>query len=178
MRIRRDPGSTDEVKRAYVEGTTGANGGPPHIHLFQEERFIVHTGALQVRRGRDRIKVMAGEEIRIPPKVRHTFRAETDSTDTVESRPALRISSSSGICLQLPRITSATRDFAMPPARCAPTRTSSSTSRSSRCHCSGHCRSRSPSSDLLVGNQPRSVFQPYRLTSTTILCRCDEHLVG
>jgi hypothetical protein len=104
------------VERAYVEGTTGANGGRPHIHLFQEERFIVLTGALQVRRGRDRIKVLAGEEIRIAPKVRHTFRAETDSTDTVESRPALRISSSSGICLRPPRIASATRDFAMLPA--------------------------------------------------------------
>ena len=91
MLIRRDPGSTDEVERAYVEGTTGANGGPPHIHLSQEETFIVHTGALQVRRGRDRIRVVAGEDIRIPPKVTHTFRAVTDSTYTVEFRPALRI---------------------------------------------------------------------------------------
>jgi hypothetical protein len=69
----------------------GANGGPPHIHLFQEERFIVHTGELNVRRGRDRITVGAGEEIRIPPKVVHTFQAETESTYTVEFRPGLRI---------------------------------------------------------------------------------------
>jgi len=37
MRIRRDPGSTAEVERAHVsKAPRGANGGPPHIHLFQE----------------------------------------------------------------------------------------------------------------------------------------------
>jgi mannose-6-phosphate isomerase-like protein (cupin superfamily) len=91
MRIQRDPDSTDEVARAYVNGAKGANGGPPHIHLLQEERFIVHTGALNVRRGRDRMRVGAGEEIRIPPLVVHTFQAEIESTYTVEFRPALRI---------------------------------------------------------------------------------------
>jgi mannose-6-phosphate isomerase-like protein (cupin superfamily) len=80
MRIRRDPSVTDEVARANVEGTERANGGPPHIHLLQEERFIVQTGALNVRRGRDRIKVGAGEEIRIAPKVVHTFQAETETS--------------------------------------------------------------------------------------------------
>lgn len=91
MRIRRDDSSTEEVERAHVEGSKGANGGPPHIHLLQEERFLVHTGALRVRRGRDRIRVGSREEIRIPPKVVHTFEAETESTYTVEFRPALRI---------------------------------------------------------------------------------------
>jgi mannose-6-phosphate isomerase-like protein (cupin superfamily) len=91
MRIRRDPSSTGEVARAHVEGTERANGGPPHIHLLQEERFIVHTGALNVRHGRDRIRVGAGEEIRIPPKVVHTFQAETETSYTVEFRPALGV---------------------------------------------------------------------------------------
>ncbi|HZE04920.1 MAG TPA: cupin domain-containing protein [Solirubrobacteraceae bacterium] len=91
MCIRRDDSSTEEVERAQVKGAKGANGGPPHIHRFQEERFIVHTGALTVRRGRERITVGAGGEIRIPPKVIHTFQAETASTYTVEFRPALRI---------------------------------------------------------------------------------------
>jgi mannose-6-phosphate isomerase-like protein (cupin superfamily) len=91
MRIRRDDSSSKEVERAHVEGSRGANGGPPHIHLHQEERFIVHTGALNVRRGRQRIKVGPGEDIRIPPKVIHTFVAESESTYTVEFRPALRI---------------------------------------------------------------------------------------
>jgi mannose-6-phosphate isomerase-like protein (cupin superfamily) len=88
--IRRDDSSIEEVGRAHVDAAKGANGGPAHIHLLQEERFIVHTGALQVRRGRDRIRVGAGEEIRIPPKVVHTFHAEAESTYTVEFRPALR----------------------------------------------------------------------------------------
>lgn len=91
IRARPDDTSTDEVGRAHVEAAKGANGGPPHIHLLQEERFIVHTGALNVRRARERIRVGAGEEIRIPAKVRHTFEAEVDSTYTVEFRPALRV---------------------------------------------------------------------------------------
>jgi len=91
MWIRRDPSSTGEVARAHVEGTERANGGPPHIHLLQEERFIVHTGALNVRRGRDRIRVGAGGEIRIPPKVVHTFQAEMETSYTVEFRPSLRV---------------------------------------------------------------------------------------
>ena len=90
MQIRRDESSTDEVGRAQVEAAKGANGGPPHIHLRQEERFIVHTGELLVRRRRERIRVRAGEDIRIPPQVVHTFQAETESTYTVEFRPALR----------------------------------------------------------------------------------------
>ncbi len=84
-------GSTSEVGRAYNEGTKGANGGPPHIHLLQEERFIVHTGVLRVRRGRERLRVGAGEEVRIPPRTVHTFRTEAPSTWTVEFRPQLRV---------------------------------------------------------------------------------------
>jgi hypothetical protein len=53
MRIRRDESSTAEVGRAYVEGAKGANGGRPHIHRLQEERFISAAGtgdsALQAR---------------------------------------------------------------------------------------------------------------------------------
>lgn len=84
-------GSTSEVGRAYNEGTKGANGGPPHIHLLQEERFIVHTGMLRVRRGHERLHVGAGEEVRIPPRTVHTFRTEAPSTWTVEFRPQLRV---------------------------------------------------------------------------------------
>ncbi len=84
-------GSTSEVGRAYCEGTKGANGGPAHIHLLQEERFIVHTGILRVRRGRERLRVGAGEEVRIPPRTVHTFKTEAPSTWTVEFRPQLRV---------------------------------------------------------------------------------------
>ena len=91
MRIRRDASSSDELLRAHVEAAKGANAGPLHIHLRQEERFIVHSGMLRVRRGRERIHVGPGEEVRIPAKVRHTFEAEVDSTYTAEFRPALRV---------------------------------------------------------------------------------------
>ena len=91
LRIRRDESSSDEVLRAQVEAAKGANAGPLHIHLRQEERFIVHTGMLVVRRGRERIHVGPGEDVRIPAKVRHTFEAEVDATYTAEFRPALRV---------------------------------------------------------------------------------------
>ena len=42
---------------------------------------------LLVRRGRERIHVGPGEDVRIPAKVRHTFEAEVDSTYTAEFRP-------------------------------------------------------------------------------------------
>jgi len=92
LRVRRDDsGSDGDVGRAHVEAAKGGNGGPSHIHLLQEERFIVQTGALLVRRGRERLHVGAGEDVRIPPRVAHTFKAETQSTFTVELRPALRV---------------------------------------------------------------------------------------
>ena len=92
VRVRRDDsGSDSEVGRAHVEAVEGGNGGPPHIHLLQEERFIVHTGVLLVRRSRERLRVGAGEDVRIPPGVVHTFKAEAQSTFTVEFRPPLRV---------------------------------------------------------------------------------------
>jgi mannose-6-phosphate isomerase-like protein (cupin superfamily) len=92
LRVRRDAaGSNADVGRAFVEAAQGGNGGPPHIHLRQEERFVVHTGALLVRRGRERLRLGGGEEVRIPPKVVHTFRAEVESTFAVEFRPTLRV---------------------------------------------------------------------------------------
>ena len=67
-------------------------------HVRQEERFIVDRGMLLVRRGRERIHVGPGEDVRIPAKVRHTFEAEVDSTYTVEFRPALRVEEFSVTC--------------------------------------------------------------------------------
>jgi quercetin dioxygenase-like cupin family protein len=90
VRISRDETSTAELLRAHVEAVEGATGGPLHIHARQEEAFIVLTGRLLVRRGRERIHVEPGQEARIPPGVRHTFAAEVASTYTVEFRPALR----------------------------------------------------------------------------------------
>jgi mannose-6-phosphate isomerase-like protein (cupin superfamily) len=92
LRVRRDAAGTNpEVTRAHVEVAEAGNGGPPHIHLRQEERFIVHTGVLLVRRGRERLRIGPGEDVRVAPKTVHTFKAEADGTYTVEFRPTLRV---------------------------------------------------------------------------------------
>ena len=116
MRIRRDETSSDEVLRAHVEAARGANAGPLHIHVRQEERFIVDRGMLLVRRGRERIHVGPGEDVRIPAKVRHTSEAEVDSTYTVEFRPALGVEEFFATCLRFPLISAATPGSAMLPA--------------------------------------------------------------
>jgi hypothetical protein len=116
MRIRRDDSSTEEVERAHVEGTERANGGPPHIHLLQEERFIVHTGALNVRRRRDRIRVGAGEEIRIPPKSYTPFMLRLRAPTRSSFAPRFASRSSSAISLRSPLIGAAIPASAMPPA--------------------------------------------------------------
>jgi mannose-6-phosphate isomerase-like protein (cupin superfamily) len=90
MRIQREQGSSAELERQRIEAVEGANGGLMHIHRRQEERFIVEAGALLVRRGRERIRIGPGEDVRIPPGTAHTWRAETESRFTAEFRPALR----------------------------------------------------------------------------------------
>jgi hypothetical protein len=90
MRIQHDVGSSAEIERQWVEAREGAHGGLVHIHRRQEERFIVESGVLLVRRGRERIRVGPGEEVRIPPGTAHTWRAECGSRFTAEFRPALR----------------------------------------------------------------------------------------
>jgi mannose-6-phosphate isomerase-like protein (cupin superfamily) len=90
MRIERDPSSSSEVERQRIEAADGANGGPLHIHRRQEERFIVESGVLLVRRGRERIRLGAGQEVAIPPGTSHTWRAKGESRFRAEFRPALR----------------------------------------------------------------------------------------
>lgn len=89
MRIERDQASSAEVERQRIAAVEGANGGPLHIHRRQEERFMVVSGVLLVRRGQKRIRVGPGEEIRIAPGTAHTWRAETESSFIAEFRPAL-----------------------------------------------------------------------------------------
>jgi hypothetical protein len=61
-----------------------------HTHRLQEERFIVQTGVLLVRRGHERTRLGPGEDVRVPARMPHTWRAETESSLIVELRPALR----------------------------------------------------------------------------------------
>lgn len=58
----------------------GGDGPPIHTHPFQEERFKVLQGYLEVYKKNRWHKLTAGEEIIIPKKTAHTFR----SRDTEE----------------------------------------------------------------------------------------------
>jgi mannose-6-phosphate isomerase-like protein (cupin superfamily) len=84
---------SDTVFRSEVEARRGANGGPLHRHLHQEERFLVHEGALRVRSGlRGSRLVGPGEEIVIPAGRPHTFRVEGERARfTAEFTPPLRV---------------------------------------------------------------------------------------
>jgi quercetin dioxygenase-like cupin family protein len=56
----------------------GGGAGPLHRHLHQSERFEVLEGAIQVRLGRTRHVVSAGESFTIPAGASHTFINHTD----------------------------------------------------------------------------------------------------
>lgn len=69
-------------------------GGVPldHVHPVQHERFEVLEGTATFRRGRERVRLGAGESIEIPAGTAHGFRNETtaDVRLLCEVRPALR----------------------------------------------------------------------------------------
>jgi mannose-6-phosphate isomerase-like protein (cupin superfamily) len=79
--------------RADVHVGPRGNGGPLHRHLRQEERFLVHEGAVRVREGvRGSRVVGAGEEVAVAPGRPHTFRAIGQGAYfTAEFRPAWHI---------------------------------------------------------------------------------------
>src|SRR3954454_12010111 len=56
----------------------GGGAGPLHRHLRQSERFEVLEGAIEVRLGRTRHVVLAGESFTIPAGAAHTFVNHTD----------------------------------------------------------------------------------------------------
>jgi hypothetical protein len=97
MRIRRDDSSTEEVERAHVKGTKGANGGHHTSTSFRNKcssSILGHSMSAGEGSGGP------GEEIWTPPKVVHTFHAETESTYTVS--PALRVEEFSRDLFALP----------------------------------------------------------------------------
>jgi quercetin dioxygenase-like cupin family protein len=57
----------------------GGGAGPLHRHLHQSERFEVLDGAIEVRLGRRRHVVRAGESFSIPAGAAHTFVNHTDA---------------------------------------------------------------------------------------------------
>jgi len=85
--------SDRDLFRADVRASRGGSGGPLHRHLRQEERFLVHEGALRVREGiRGARVVEAGEEVAIRPGRPHTFAVVSERAHfTAEFRPAWEI---------------------------------------------------------------------------------------
>jgi mannose-6-phosphate isomerase-like protein (cupin superfamily) len=82
-----------ELSRSEVFAAPGANGGAPHLHLHQKERFELLAGSLAYTLGRSSGMLQAGETLVIPPATRHTFRndGDTEAHFIAEFRPALRI---------------------------------------------------------------------------------------
>jgi mannose-6-phosphate isomerase-like protein (cupin superfamily) len=51
----------------------GLSGPPAHRHRFETETFTVEEGRLQVRVGRERRVLAAGQSVAVPPGVTHAF---------------------------------------------------------------------------------------------------------
>lgn len=66
--------------------------GPDHVHHFQEERYEVLAGTLDVRVAGDARKLAAGESLAIPAGTPHTFanHSQAEVHFVSEHRPALR----------------------------------------------------------------------------------------
>lgn len=71
----------------------GGGAGPLHRHLHQSERFEVLEGAIEVRLGRTKQVVSAGESFTIPPGAAHTFVNHTDEEAhfTAHFSPPMRL---------------------------------------------------------------------------------------
>ena len=82
-----------EISRTEVWAAPGANAGPPHLHLRQEERFELLSGRLTYTLGRESRVLRAGETLVVPRNTRHTFRNDGDEEARfiAQFRPALRI---------------------------------------------------------------------------------------
>lgn len=85
--------SDRDLFRADVHAARGGNGGPLHRHLRQEERFLVHEGALRVREGLRGARIVeAGEWVATRAGRPHTFAVASERAHfTAEFRPAWEI---------------------------------------------------------------------------------------
>jgi deazaflavin-dependent oxidoreductase (nitroreductase family) len=65
-------------------------GPPEHLHPRQEERFLVRTGAMGARLGRQSLVLREGEELVVPPGLSHKVwnAGEGELRASVEMRPA------------------------------------------------------------------------------------------
>jgi quercetin dioxygenase-like cupin family protein len=79
-----------ELRAVYVPGSKPP---PLHYHPNQEERFLVHEGALRFRVGKEERIVAAGQELLVPPGAHHLACNASASEPAVVrwiTRPALR----------------------------------------------------------------------------------------
>jgi hypothetical protein len=157
MRIRRDETSSDEVLRAHVEAVKGANAGPLHIHVCQEERFIVDRGCCSFGAGASGSTLDPERTSGFRPRSGIPSRPRSIAPTRPSFVPRFASTSFSATCLRFPLISAATPGSPMLPACCAPTRRSSCTSPSSRCQSSGHWRCRFQSLDRLLAESSRYV---------------------
>jgi quercetin dioxygenase-like cupin family protein len=86
VRERRDAGLRLEVRQAAGRGV------PAHVHPAQEERIDVVDGEVELRLGRRRRRLAAGDSVLVPAGTTHGFRALGDRPARLvnELRPALR----------------------------------------------------------------------------------------
>jgi quercetin dioxygenase-like cupin family protein len=77
-----------------VEVTVEAGGGvaAAHVHPYQSERFEILEGTVELRSGRRKQTVTAGEVVTVEPGTAHSFRnvGDTAATFVCEVRPALQ----------------------------------------------------------------------------------------
>ena len=86
VRERRDATMRLEVRQAARRGV------PAHVHPAQEERIEVVDGEVELRLGRRRRRLAAGDSVLVPAGTAHGFRALGDRPARLvnELRPALR----------------------------------------------------------------------------------------
>lgn len=83
----RDTGA--DLLRVEITAHPGRPGPPAHVHPGAAERFVVRSGALRVRVGRERRVLRAGEEATAAPGETHAYTAVGDepAVFTVELVP-------------------------------------------------------------------------------------------
>lgn len=70
----------------------GGPPAPPHLHPSQDERFVVLSGAVEVKVDGEERTLRSGDELVVPAGTAHEFggHATEDGTVRWEVRPALR----------------------------------------------------------------------------------------
>lgn len=71
----------------------GSPPAPPHLHPSQDERFVVLSGAVEVKVDGEARTLRSGDELVVPSGTPHEFggHATEDGTVRWEVRPALRM---------------------------------------------------------------------------------------